>query len=212
MKTIYINDVFYSIQGEGKWMGLPNCFIRTMGCNLRCSYCDTTEAYDHGDERSLDEIITQIKPFHCDKVCITGGEPLLQEHIGLLMERLVETGYHVSVETNGSQSLKTYLSIPHLFFSMDIKCPSSGMHEKMHIENLSMIRQSDQIKYVVGNREDYDYAKKLCSCYKVSCPIFFQPVWGFSLATLAEWILEDHLNVHLGMQLHKMIWGQQAGR
>ena len=212
MKTICINDVFYSIQGEGKWMGLPNCFIRTMGCNLRCSYCDTKEAYDQGVEKSIDQILDEIASFHCKKVCITGGEPLLQEHIGLLINRLVETGYYIIVETNGSQSIKPFLSIPHLFFSMDIKCPSSTMHEKILIENFSLIRKVDQIKCVVGNREDYDYAKQLCLIHEVSCPIFFQPVWGFSLETLAEWILEDHLNVHLGVQLHKMIWGQQSGK
>ena len=212
MSSLLINEIFYSIQGEGRWMGLPNIFIRTTGCNLRCSYCDTTQAYENGTEKSIDEILKDISKFHCKKICVTGGEPLIQENISDLFLLLVNNGYLLCLETNGSKSIESYIHFKNLFFSLDVKCPSSGMHEENNFSNLKMLRSIDQIKCIIGSRKDYDYAKKILNEYNPSCNVFFQPIWGFSLQKISNWILEDHLPFYIGIQLHKYIWGCTTGK
>ena len=206
-----INEIFYSIQGEGKWSGLPNIFIRTTGCNLRCSFCDTKYAYNDGKEMKIDEIIKEISKYPCKYVCVTGGEPLFQNDVPKLLDSLLKRNYWICLETNGSTNIENIACKKSLMISLDIKCPSSNMHEKMCLENLSILKKDDQLKFVIGDKRDYDYAKKIIQKYKTVCTVFFQPVWGTNAKKLAEWILNDELNVKLGLQIHKIIWGDKRG-
>jgi 7-carboxy-7-deazaguanine synthase len=206
-----INEIFYSIQGEGKWTGLPNIFIRTTGCNLRCSYCDTKYAYEDGKEMSIKEITENIKKYPCKYVCITGGEPLLQKETIDLIYVLLKKNYKILLETNGSKNIKNVASRKSLIVSLDIKCPSSKMYKKMRLENISFLRKNDQLKFVIKDKKDYDYAKKIFQKYKPICRVFFQPVGGTNFKNLANWILNDELEVQIGLQLHKIIWGDRRG-
>ncbi len=202
-----INEIFYSLQGEGKWAGRPNIFIRTSGCNLRCSYCDTKYAYEHGKDMNINEILDEIKKYNSQYVCLTGGEPLLQNDIIELINSLLKKKYYVVIETNGSIIIKNLLKYKLLLISLDIKCPSSNMVKKINLKNIDLLRKDDQIKFVIKSKEDYIYAKNIVSKYKPKCDVFFQPVWGENLKKIAEWIISDRLNVKLSLQLHKIIWG-----
>ncbi len=206
-----INEIFYSIQGEGKWTGLPNIFIRTTGCNLRCSFCDTKYAYYDGYKMSINKIIKHIQKFPCKYVCITGGEPLEQNETLELIEMLIKKKYMVCLETNGSKNIKDIANKKDLLISMDIKCPSSNMDEEMILGNISNLKKKDQIKFVIKDKDDYDFAKNIVEKYQPICIVFFQPVWGSALDSLAEWIIKDGLNVKFGLQLHKIIWGEKNG-
>jgi len=206
-----INEIFYSLQGEGKWAGLPNVFIRTTGCNLRCCFCDTTYAYEDGEEMSIDAIVKDIQKYPCKYVCITGGEPLIQDETVQLIDNLLQKSYGIYLETNGSLDIKKILRKKSLLISLDIKCPSSTMHEKMNFNNISLITSNDQLKFIIQDRIDYDYAKKILKKYKTQAIIFFQPVWGVNLKELSSWILHDGLDVRMGLQMHKIIWGDIKG-
>ena len=206
-----IHEIFYSLQGEGVWVGLPNIFIRTMGCNLRCSYCDTQEAYEQGSTMSIDEIIDKVHQYHCDHICITGGEPLLQKDLPLLLDHLQEESYQLSIETNGSQYIQPLLKYSSLLISLDIKCPSSQMHEHMDFSSITLLRKTDQLKFIIKTKEDYNYAKEILNQYKPECNCVMQPVWGMNPQTIAHWILEDQLPIRFGVQLHKILWGEKKG-
>ena len=144
-----INEIFYSLQGEGKWAGLPNIFIRTSGCNLRCSYCDTKYAYEDGKEINIKDILSKIAKYNCKFVCLTGGEPLLQTNIIEFIETLLEKNYNIIVETNGSISIDNLIKYNSLIISLDIKCPSSNMAKKIKLENINFLKKEDQIKFVI---------------------------------------------------------------
>lgn len=204
-----INEIFYSVQGEGLLSGLPTIFIRTTGCNLRCKYCDSTYAYDNGLSMNLNDIITTIHQYNCKEVCITGGEPLLQREIFDLIPLLQKNGYHLCVETNGSQKISSIHPRTQLIISLDIKCPSSEMHKRMDLSNLLALTKQDQLKFIIETKEDYLYAKDIIQNYEILCTVFFQPVWGTDTPRLTEWILKDNLPVRLGLQLHKIIWGER---
>jgi len=205
-----ICEIFYSIQGEGQWLGLPNVFIRTQGCNLRCTFCDTTYAYDEGEEKTITEILKEIKRYTCRFICITGGEPLLQQATYELIEKLCNQGYVVCIETNGSYAIDPLIKNKTVMISLDIKCPSSQMSSKMDLNNLSLIRPVDQVKFVIGTRKDYVYAKNIFSTYHIPCKVYFQPVWKqLPLQKLASWIQQDNLMVYLGIQLQKIIYGDR---
>ncbi len=206
-----INEVFYSLQGEGKWMGLPNIFIRTTGCNLRCSFCDTTYAYEEGEEMSIETIVNDIQKYPCKYVCITGGEPLIQDETIQLIDTLLQEGYVICLETNGSVDIRNLARKKALLISLDIKCPSSNMYEKMNFSNITCLTSKDQLKFIIQDRVDYKYAKQIVEKYKPLCTIFFQPVWGTNLKELSSWILHDGLDVRIGLQLHKIIWGDRKG-
>lgn len=201
-----INEIFYSIQGEGRWTGFPNIFIRTTGCNLRCSYCDTTYAYTKGTAMILDEIIHAISTYPCKRICITGGEPLQQRETIQLLSTLLTKTYRICLETNGSYTITKIPEHNHLVISLDIKCPGSHMHKKMRLENISYLKEKDQLKFVIKNKKDYTYAKQLVKKYTPNCPVFFQPVWGTKLDRVAKWILQDNLDVQLSTQFHKLLW------
>lgn len=204
-----INEIFYSLQGEGKWTGLPNIFIRVTGCNLRCLYCDTKYAYYEGNEMSIEEIVKNIDNYQCKYICITGGEPLMQKDIINLIGTLIIKNYQICLETNGSKKIEILSNKKSLLISLDIKCPSSKMHKKMVFKNISFLRKSDQLKFIIKDKKDYNYAKKIIKDYKPISTIFFQPVWRSDPKKLADWIKEDKINVRLGLQLHKIIWGEK---
>jgi len=204
-----INEIFYSIQGEGAWTGRPNIFIRTTGCNLRCSFCDTKYAYKKGKTMTVKEITEKIGKYPCKYICITGGEPLLQNDIIDLIDKLLKKRYKISIETNGSISIEKISDKKSLMISLDIKCPTSNMHENNFLENINFLKKDDQLKFVIKNKDDYEYAKKILEKYKPLCTVFLQPVWGKNPKNLTKWIINDGLNVKLGLQIHKIIWGEK---
>jgi len=202
-----ITEIFYSIQGEGMLAGLPTVFIRSTGCNLRCRYCDTTYAYEGGTTMSIQHILDEIKQYHCSQICVTGGEPLIQKETLELLTRLQKQNYQICLETNGSQPLQPISNRDNLMISMDVKTPSSNMQNHNLLENLKELKPQDQLKFIIGTKEDYHYAKKIMSKHQLSCPVLFQPIWKTDPKDLASWILKDELPVRLGLQLHKIIWG-----
>ena len=207
-----VNEIFYSIQGEGSDAGLPTIFIRLTGCNLRCTYCDTEYAFYEGKEKDIEEILKEIRKWKCKRTCITGGEPLLQKEVYELIDTLVEKEYEVSVETNGSISIEK-LAKMEVVIKMDMKLPSSGMHKKMHMKNINLLRSDDELKFVIGDRADYEYAKEILKRYRPRCKIIMQPVWKkMNASELAEWILEDGIDARFSLQLHKILWREEKGR
>ena len=207
-----INEIFYSLQGEGLLSGFPTIFIRTAGCNLRCSYCDTTYAYNEGTEMTIPEILQAISSYDCNTICITGGEPLLQKQIYDLLNALIKKGYSCSIETNGSQSITKLTDYKKLLISLDMKCPSSDMQHFNDVTNLKRLRAQDQFKCVISSKKDFTFAQDIIHTNDIPCPIYFQPVWGSDTKTLATWILSEHLPVRLGLQHHKLIWGNHRRR
>jgi len=206
-----VNEIFYSIQGEGILVGVPSIFLRLTGCNLRCSFCDTKYAYVQGKEMSIQAVLDEIKKFACTNVCLTGGEPLLQKDMIKLIKSLDQKNYKICLETNGSISIKKLVGKKSLTISLDIKCPSSGSQEQMNMKNICYLSKKDQLKFIIKNKKDYDYAKKILKKYNPPCTVFFQPVWGTNPKKLASWILNDELPVRLALQLHKIIWGEKRG-
>jgi len=206
-----VNEIFYSIQGESTFQGFPCLFIRTTGCNLRCSYCDTLYAFYDGYEISVDAILREVGKHKTDLIEITGGEPLIQKEVPLLIKELLNRNYTVLIETNGSIPINIIDS--NAVRIMDIKCPSSGMTDRMDFENLSRLTEKDELKFVIGNRDDYEWVKKILRNYDVYkfSHISFLPVYGsLRSSELAEWILKDELKVRLQLQIQKYIWGYQA--
>jgi len=205
---LIVNEIFYSIQGESLFNGRPCAFVRLTGCNLRCSYCDTLYAYEKGIEMEINQILKQVDLFNCPLVQITGGEPLIQSETPLLIHSLLENGYEVMIETNGSLDIS--IIDERCIKIVDMKCPSSMESDKNDLENLNKISRKDQVKFVIGTRKDYEYAKKLKETIPESFPghhILFSPVSGKIVPSqLAKWILEDKLDVRLHLQLHNIIW------
>lgn len=208
-----INEIFYSIQGEGLHQGLPTIFVRVSGCNLNCSWCDTPYArdFDSGKDMRLSEIIKELKKYSADYICITGGEPLLQKRVKALIYKLLKLGYMVDIETNGSVSLENLAYDKKLFISLDIKCPSSKMERQMDFSNISLLKRSDQLKFVLADLKDYRYAKNIIKRYKPKCNIIFQPVYGVEPRFIAEQVLKDKLEARVLIQLHKLLWGEHRG-
>jgi len=207
--TLKVNEIFYSIQGESSYTGRPCVFIRLTGCNLRCSYCDTQHAYYGGEEMEIGEIIDRVVSYKCPLVEVTGGEPLNQKETPVLIHRLLEEGVEVLMETNGTQDISQVDD--HCVKIVDIKCPSSGEDEKNDLENLTRLAGKDEIKFVIGSREDYEYAKKILNLNPLRMnAIHFSPVFGkMNPTVLAKWILEDRLDVRLHLQIHKIIWNPE---
>jgi len=205
-----INEIFFSIQGEGKQVGLPTIFIRTTGCDLRCSYCDTVGAYYEGKEMPIEQIIGAVKKYPCKRICLTGGEPLLQSEAVDLANALLDLGYELSLETNGSIAISNFLkkikeNRRKLSISLDIKCPSSKMSDKMIFENIHYLSLKDQLKFIIDDKEDYDYAKEIMRKYEPKCEVIFQPVGGMNAKKIMEWALKDGIDVRIGIQLHKIL-------
>jgi 7-carboxy-7-deazaguanine synthase len=207
--ALKVNEIFYSIQGESSYAGRPCVFVRLTGCNLRCSYCDTRYAYDEGDLMEIGDVLKRVASYKCPLVEVTGGEPLIQKETPYLIHNLLEAGHEVLLETNGSQDIgqvdERCVKI------MDIKCPTSGEEGKSDLKNLALLADTDEIKFVIGDRGDYDYAKKILNSMDLKpspiSRVHFSPVFGkMDTGLLAKWILADHLDVRLHLQIHKIIW------
>ncbi len=213
-----ITETFYSIQGEGRKADIPTSFIRTTGCHLRCSWCDATYTFTGGHEEDLDRLMAFLAEQPTKEVCFTGGEPLLQKEAWPLVHRMLDEGYNVLIETAGNLDFTGADAHPRreaLCISMDIKCPSSGEHEKNTPERLQQLRASDQLKFVIADREDFDFACDVLRAHGFpACPVYFNPVGGTEPADLTHWVLaeKEPLPVHVGVQLHKMVWGDEPGR
>ncbi len=210
-----VNEIFYSIQGESTFAGRPCQFIRLTGCNLRCRNCDTRYAYHAGVEMSLTQIMGRIRAVGCPLVEVTGGEPLFQPDTPGLIMTMLDEGFEVLLETNGSLDISVVDA--RCVRIMDVKCPSSGMADHNRLENLRHLTDRDQIKFVLGDREDYGFAKDFVAGGPLEAfvarggTVLFSVVHGrLSPKDLAGWILEDRLQVRLQVQLHKIIWGAEA--
>lgn len=203
-------EIFASIQGESSYAGMPCTFIRLTGCNLRCSYCDTSYAYYEGRELTEDEILRKVQRACIDLVEITGGEPLLQNEVFRLIKRLLDKGYTTLVETNGSQSTKEIDK--RAVVILDIKTPGSDMSKEMDFSNLDFMKSSDEVKFVITSRVDYEWSKEIIQRYKLmeKCHLLFSPAFGIlPPENLARWIIADGLNIRLNLQLHKYIFSSE---
>ncbi len=205
-----INEIYFSIQGESTHAGRPCVFIRLTYCNLRCSYCDTEYAFQDGNDMEIYEILDKIKQWDCNLVEVTGGEPLFQDGCSVLLKELIQHGYEVLLETGGSISVK---DIPREVIKIvDFKCPSSGMAEKNLWSIINDLMPYDEVKFVIGDREDFDWASKMLGKYSLNkkCTVLFSPIFnGIDPSFIADWILEEHLPVRMQIQLHKHIWQQE---
>jgi 7-carboxy-7-deazaguanine synthase len=202
-----VNEIYHSIQGESTNAGLLCVFIRLTGCNLRCTYCDTEYAFFEGKERSVDEIIEEVKKYNCKLVEVTGGEPLMQDGSFGLMKKLCDKDFDVMLETAGNMPIKEVDERVKII--MDLKCPSSGMMDKNLYENADHLKKDDEVKFVIGNRGDYNWTKEIINKYDLQnkCVLLVSVVFGkLEPLTLVNWILEDKLEVRFQLQMHKFIW------
>lgn len=207
LNSLRINEIFYSIQGESTYAGLPCVFVRLTYCNLRCNFCDTEYAFFEGEYKSFDDILTEIKKYNCSLIEVTGGEPLVQKNVIPFIKLLCDSGYEVLIETGGHMDISVIDQ--RVICIMDIKCPGSGESEKNYWKNLEFIKESDQIKFVISNRSDYDWAKGIIEKYKLlkKCRVLMSPNFNkLDNKTLSAWILTDRLQVRFQIQMHKYIW------
>ncbi len=217
-----LTEIFYSLQGEANDSGYPSVFVRLTGCPLRCTYCDTTYSFEGGERLSLQSIFDQVMSFGVKHVCVTGGEPLAQPNCIPLLKQLCDTGLKVSLETSGALCVKEVdVRVSKV---MDLKTPSSGEQQRNLMSNLNYLTQHDQIKFVICNREDYDWAKQQLEQYQLDAlvsTVWFSPAFAIDTTTpnlpafaksLADWIVADRLPVRFQLQLHKLLWNDEKGR
>ncbi len=211
LETLRVTEVFYSLQGESSRMGLPTVFVRLTGCPLRCRYCDTAYAFHGGTRMSVASVLSEIGRYGPRYVTVTGGEPLAQPACFDLLTRLCDAGYRVSLETSGA--LDCARVDARVMKVVDLKTPGSGEVHRNRYENLGLLRESDELKFVICDRADYEWAKGRLKAFVPRCEVLFSPSGGqLEARVLAEWILEDRLPVRLQLQLHKLIWGDVPGR
>lgn len=212
MKSLRITEIFHSLQGESTTVGLPTVFVRLTGCPLRCGYCDTAYAFSGGDRIKIDDILTQIAAYNCQHVCVTGGEPLAQPGCIELLKELCDAGHLVSIETSGALNIAAI--DPRVMVVMDLKTPDSGECEKNKLSNLAHLKPSDQIKFVLCSRGDYDWAKAMIIEHQLEkkAHILFSPSWNqLNPTELADWIIQDRIPVRFQLQLHKILWNDAPG-
>jgi 7-carboxy-7-deazaguanine synthase len=203
-----VNEIFFSIQGESTFSGLPCVFVRLTGCHLRCSWCDTAYAFNEGKELAAEEIIRQVESYGCRLVEVTGGEPLLQKESLTLIKDLLDKGFSVLLETSGAVDISPVDRRARII--MDVKCPGSKMSDRMIWKNLSHLKKRDEIKFVIASSDDYEWAKRVLTDWKPEQEVIFSPVFGQqNPRELAEWILTDRLPVRFQLQLHKEIWSPE---
>lgn len=213
MSRLRISEIFHSLQGESTLVGLPTVFVRLTGCPLRCGYCDTAYAFKGGEWMEREQILERVQGYGAQHVCVTGGEPLAQSECTELLTRLCDAGHAVSLETSGAMDVSAV--DPRVTLVMDLKTPGSGECDRNRYENLQHLKPNDQLKFVICDREDYDWAKDQISGRQLvgRCELLFSPVAGeLEPAELAQWILDDRLPVRFQLQLHKILWGNQGGR
>ncbi len=208
-----ISEIFLSLQGEADAVGWPTVFVRLTGCPLRCRWCDTAYAFEGGQWHGIDDILAQVAQHGARHVCVTGGEPLAQRRCLVLLQRLCDAGYAVSLETSGALDVGGVDA--RVRKVLDLKAPGSGESARNRWENLALLRAQDQVKFVLADRGDYDWACAVLREYGLNarCMVLFSPVYGeLAPADLAQWILHDKLDVRFQLQLHKLLWGEQPGR
>ncbi|MDR2871880.1 MAG: 7-carboxy-7-deazaguanine synthase QueE [Xanthomonadaceae bacterium] len=212
-ERLRVTEVFLSLQGESDSVGWPTVFVRLTGCPLRCTYCDTAYAFDGGQWYGIDDIVQQVAQYGVRHVCVTGGEPLAQKRCLVLLQRLCDAGYCVSLETSGALDVAGV--DPRVSRIVDVKTPGSGEQGRNHWENLSLLNAHDQVKFVLCGREDYDWACTILREYRLAdrCMVLFSPSKSdLDARTLADWIIADRLPVRFQMQLHKLLWDDEPGR
>ncbi|MHB1615721.1 MAG: 7-carboxy-7-deazaguanine synthase QueE [Metallibacterium sp.] len=208
-----ISEIFLSLQGEADAVGWPTVFVRLTGCPLRCRWCDTAYAFEGGQWHGIDDILVQVAQHGARHVCVTGGEPLAQRRCLVLLQRLCDAGYAVSLETSGALDVGGVDA--RVRKVLDLKAPGSDESARNRWENLALLRAQDQVKFVLADRGDYDWACAVLREHGLNtrCMVLFSPVYGeLAPADLAQWILHDKLDVRFQLQLHKLLWGEQPGR
>ena len=211
--TLRVSEIFHSIQGESSRVGLPTVFVRLTGCPLRCVWCDTAYAFSGGETLAIDEVLQRVGAFDCGTVSVPGGEPLAQKGCLPLLDALCDAGYSISLETSGALDIGGI--DPRVARIVDLKAPGSGEHEKNRWENLDLLTDHDELKFVLASRADYDWAVSACRQRRLfeRCPVLFSPVQGqLDPAQLAQWILDDRLPLRFQLQLHKLLWDNAKGR
>ena len=209
--TLNITEIFYSLQGEAKEVGIPTVFVRLTGCPLRCNYCDTAYAFKGNNPLSIQHILDEVAQYNTRYVCVTGGEPMAQSNCLKLLDSLIDSGYNVSMETSGSIDIAPVNN--KVSIVMDIKTPSSTEEHQNRYENLPILKSKDQLKFVIASRSDFDWCNEILDNHEVESEILFSPVYeSLKPVQLADWILEKKLNVRLQIQLHKILWGDQKGK
>lgn len=210
--SVLLTEIFCSLQGETSRMGLPTVFIRLTGCPLRCGYCDSAYAFHGGETWHFDAVLARVAEYGARHVCVTGGEPLAQKNCLPLLSRLCDAGYSVSLETSGSQPIEEV--DPRVSRIVDLKTPGSGEMTRNRWENLAALRPTDELKFVLVDRADYEWARAQLETHQLAdrCPVLFSPVWEtLKPVDLAEWVLADQLPVRVQVQLHKILWGDRPG-
>jgi len=213
MNVLRITEIFYSLQGESSTTGWPTIFIRLTGCPLRCQYCDTAYAFQGGQKKSFDEILQEIQQYRCKRICVTGGEPLAQPACYPFLKFLADNGYQVSIETSGARTIENI--DPRIMLVMDLKTPDSQEEPKNLYTNIPLLKAGDQVKFVICSRADFEWSKKILNDYSFpqGVDILFSPSWHqVKPDELAQWILDDALNVRFQIQLHKILWEDGPGR
>ena len=209
--TLNITEIFYSLQGEAREVGIPTVFVRLTGCPLRCNYCDTAYAFKGNNPLSIEQILAEISKYKTHYVCVTGGEPMAQSNCLGLLDTLIEKGYKVSMETSGSIDISKVNK--NVSIVMDLKTPSSTEQHQNRYENISLLENKDQLKFVIALRSDFEWCCSILEDYEILSDVLFSPVYeSLKPAQLADWILEKQLNVRLQVQLHKILWGDEKGK
>lgn len=213
MEYCRITEIFYSLQGESRTVGLPTVFVRLTGCPLRCEYCDSAYAFHGGEKKSIAEIVERVRSFNPRYVTVTGGEPLAQRSCLTLLSALCDEGYEVSLETSGAMDIAAV--DPRVVRVMDLKTPASGEADKNRYSNIELLKPLDQIKFVIKNRADYDWSCAQLQTHQLSrrCEVLFSTVHdALAPGDLADWIVADNLPVRMQLQMHKYLWGDVPGR
>ena len=208
-----VTEIFYSLQGETRTVGLPTVFVRLTGCPLRCTFCDTAYAFHGGEKRAISDIVDEVKTYQPRYVTVTGGEPLAQKTCFPLLTALCDLGVEVSLETCGAMDISEV--DPRVICVMDLKTPGSGEEAKNRYDNIALLKQTDQLKFVICNRDDYDWAVEKLQEYDLvaKCDVLFSPIHGLlNPAVLADWIVADNLAVRMQIQMHKYLWNDEPGR
>lgn len=209
--TLNINEIFYSLQGEAREVGLPTVFIRLTGCPLRCTYCDTQYAFKGKNMLSISTILAAVKKYNTNYVCVTGGEPLAQINCYILLDALIKADYQVSIETSGSIDIADVN--PLVSIVMDVKTPSSTEDQHNKYSNIAKLKADDQLKFVIGSKADFDWSVGILSQYPTKAQTLFSPVFeAINPTQLADWILQKQLSVRMQVQLHKLLWGDEKGK